>query len=708
MKKIIQIFSLVLLLAISTSPVSAAVTQQQISGNETLYLPVISVEIPPPVSIGPFGGSIVCISYQPLVQGLVFAGTWGSGVYKSTDGGVHWMSISAGLDNLYINSMATDPSNANVVYAGTYTKGIYKSVNGGLSWTAINSGIYDTAIVYTIAVDPHDSNKLYVGTRPDKDASPWGSIAYRSTNGGASWSAMLSNVGGSSAQDWIYSIAVNQVDSNRVLAASHEHGPYLSTDYGQTWQSVAGSIDGSGRAVVFDPRFGSPFTAFYGVWHLNGVYKTSNSAANWSQYSNGLGDAKIYSMGLSISKTNPNVLYAASFYSTYGLYKTNNAASNWSPAGFKGMDIYSVAISPQTTDEVLVGSVGKGLYRSTDGGQNWTSENQNVSNTDVTAVLSHAGSPGELVASVPGQGVLHTTDTGATWDTANSGLGDLQVNNLTSDPSDPDILYALTASDGLYSATWSGGLSWTLVSAAYTASTSSVQVNAVPDLFAPVQDPAMEPNPNPETQAVPPVSAALLTMNFAPSDSSVVYLDGVSTGIYKSTDGGQQWSQAGLDGQTVQSLVVDPDDPDRVYAATNASGASVQASNDGGATWSSSGLSGVTVSALAMSPLNTRTLYAATTDGIYRLDRDSDTWSPSGLNGQIVTALGLSPTRPSFLLAGTQNGLYQSNDGGQTWSVYSTELSSVTVRSIVFDTAQPGTVYICTTTQGIIKIGVYS
>ena len=422
MKKPIRILCLALLLCMAASPVPAA-AQQQTTGDTFIYLPVVSTPLPAPDWIGPFGGSVVCISYQPQVQGLVYVGTWGGGVYKSTDSGAHWSPASSGLDNLYINSLAVDPSNADVLYAGTYSMGIYKSTNGGDSWTAINSGIYDNAIVYTIAVTPHHPDRLYIGTRPVRGNPPWGAVAYRSTDGGASWAPMLSNVGGSNAQDWVYSVAVNQVDSNRVLAATHEHGPYLSQDYGQTWKSVSiNDMDGSGRAVVFDPRYGSLFTAYYGVWHLNGVYKTTDNAASWTQDSSGLDDAKIYSMGLAIAKLDPNVLYAASFYSTYGLYKTSDAATSWSPIGFKGTDMYSVAVNPFSTSQVLAGSADKGLYRSTDGGQNWSSQNQGIGNTNVSTVLARSTNQAELAAGAPGSGVLHSTNGGATWSSACGGV----------------------------------------------------------------------------------------------------------------------------------------------------------------------------------------------------------------------------------------------------------------------------------------------
>ena len=234
-----------------------------------------------------------------------------------------------------------------------------------------------------------------------------------------------------------------------------------------------------------------------------------------------------------------------------------------------------------------------------------------------------------------------------------------------------------------------------------------MEVEHLPDLFTPLQDPVLEPNPNAETQAAISNSASLLAMAFSPSDSNVIYLGGVNTGVYKSSDDGSHWSRVGLSGQSIQSLAVDPTDSNLVYAATNASGAPVQVSANGGATWASAGLSGVTVNALAISPLSADTLFAATSSGIYRMAKGSTTWVQTALSGTSITTLAASPTNASFLLAGTTDGIYQSLDGGTIWTIYSNELNGITVRSINFDPSQPGYAYISSTTRGAVKIGFY-
>ncbi|MBE0571425.1 MAG: hypothetical protein IH618_07765, partial [Ignavibacteriaceae bacterium] len=85
-------------------------------------------------------------SYGPSVRsfainsvGYVFAGTYGGGVFLSTDNGANWTQINNGLTNNLINSLAVN--SMNYVFAGTYGDGVFLSTDDGANWTQINSGL---------------------------------------------------------------------------------------------------------------------------------------------------------------------------------------------------------------------------------------------------------------------------------------------------------------------------------------------------------------------------------------------------------------------------------------------------------------------------------------------------------------------------------------------------------------------------------------
>ncbi len=140
-----------------------------------------------------------------------------------------------------------------------------------------------------------------------------------------------------------------------------------------------------------------------------------------------------------------------------------------------------------------------------------------------------------------------------------------------------------------------------------------------------------------------------------------------------------------LAGMKVNTVVVDPADPRRIYAGTQGSG--IQVSADGGRNWRQQGSLGVPVKALAISPHSPGTIYAGGKPASLFVSRDGgETWeeleglrhrrrwwwfSPGDPPGwtPYVQALALSPTDPDVILAGIElGGVLRSTDGGRTWS----------------------------------------
>ena len=204
----------------------------------------------------------------------------------------------------------------------------------------------------------------------------------------------------------------------------------------------------------------------------------------------------------------------------------------------------------------------------------------------------------------------------------------------------------------------------------------------------------------------------------APSDPDIIYVASgeglhrpdlsVGNGIYKSTDGGNTWKHLGLaDSQQIPALVVDPRDPNRLFAAVlgRPYGASPERgifrSLDGGASWQKvlykdehTGGSDVT-----MDPSRPQVLYAAlweetegpwednnafagTGGGLFKSTDGGDTWKQltNGLPANLVQInLALAPSQPSRIYAsvattekgnygsGAGLGLYRSDDAGESW-----------------------------------------
>ena len=115
-----------------------------------------------------------------------------AGVFKSTNGGASWTAANSGMGSIYVYSLAIDPTNSQTVYAGTWG-GVFKSTNGGASWTAANSGMTIDQVISSLAIDPTNSQTVYARAFTVESGSDSGKV-FKSTNGGASWTAASSGM----------------------------------------------------------------------------------------------------------------------------------------------------------------------------------------------------------------------------------------------------------------------------------------------------------------------------------------------------------------------------------------------------------------------------------------------------------------------------------------------------------------------------------
>jgi hypothetical protein len=260
-------------------------------------------------SNGPSGVAVQSIAIDPIASATVYAGTTGSGVFKSTNRGGNWSQINTGLINLNIQALSIDPSSTDTLYAGT-TGGIYKSVNSGDSWYPINVGLTSSAIT-ALAIDPITPTIIYAGTS--------GGGVFKSTNSGGSWAQI--NTG-------------------------------FTDDYSSYVRALA--IDKSNSNVIYA-----------GVY--NGVFKSTNSGGSWSRTGTGITYSDILS--LAIDPTSPNTVYVGTFG---GLYRSINGGESWSEVYISSSVVHvnSIVIDPASTTIYLGTSAG--VLKSAPGQSYWS------------------------------------------------------------------------------------------------------------------------------------------------------------------------------------------------------------------------------------------------------------------------------------------------------------------------------------------------
>jgi len=169
---------------------------------------------------------------------LFYTAVSGRGVWRSEDQGRTWNQMTGPLDGHIIRSLAVSPRDRQLLYAGTRPAALHISRDGGASWEemtelrvlGVREGWKDTgegaARVDTIAPDPHDRRRLYVGVEIGG--------AYRSDDGGATWTGANEGL-----YDDIHFLLADPLDSSRVYAATGG-GFHISRDRGRRWKPHPG------------------------------------------------------------------------------------------------------------------------------------------------------------------------------------------------------------------------------------------------------------------------------------------------------------------------------------------------------------------------------------------------------------------------------------------------------------------------------------
>lgn len=159
-----------------------------------------------------------------------YLGTARHGVFRSFDGGNSWVPASAGLpgtlgggDIAPVWSLLADPHNGEVAYIGTEVSGIYKTTDGGKTWQAINAGLPEVPIRRTypprLAISLADSSVLYAAIGNPIHSHLVRTALYRSTNGGASWHVIDTDLPSNLT---VHSLEIDAADASTVYVRARQ------------------------------------------------------------------------------------------------------------------------------------------------------------------------------------------------------------------------------------------------------------------------------------------------------------------------------------------------------------------------------------------------------------------------------------------------------------------------------------------------------
>jgi len=378
---------------------------------------------------------VFSLAVDPANTSTVYAGT-DTRVFKSIDGGNNRQMSSEGLPETTIWSLAVDHVTPSVLYAGT-DSGVFKSTNGGQQWQSASDGLPGGLCVQALAIDPQLPTILYAATEAG---------VYRSTDSAVIWEPATRGIG----KNIVHCVVIDHNNTSTLYAAVGSQGVWQSTNRGETWEPTIGNINELVLTLAIHPLNSQVICAGTG----RGVYYSSTAGQRWEPRNEGLINTN--ALLLAAVPERPGHLYAAT---GLDVHKTTDDGESWFPIneGLVHPNVLALAADPLSPDTLYAGTWYSEIYQSVNGGRTWRLVNGGLArdapiNSLViqrTAVDRDNQVPGVLYAGTNGAGVFRSTDGGINWTTINNGLNDLHVQVLTLAPTEGGVLYAGT-SEGIY------------------------------------------------------------------------------------------------------------------------------------------------------------------------------------------------------------------------------------------------------------------
>lgn len=552
------------------------------------------------VSNGPGPPQISSFGFDRTQSDVVYAGTAGGWVLRSTDGGSTWSRTApTGDDSIY--GIAAHGGRVIV----TRRTGILRSADGGATWEAEGVAQGITGPI-RVAIDPTTPDVVLLGTDTG---------LLRSTNAGASWNAVTLPLG-TSVGDIVFDPAV----PGAVYVANNT-GAVISSNHGASFTAY-----NQGLGSILDSELELDGATLYAGGFNAAIRTPTGGAAAWTDASNGLGPTTYFLS--SLTATGSRILALRDL----ALMATGTGFISWAPIAGPGFNVGTLAADPSQRTRVLAG--GAGLGRSLDGGQTWDRVDGGLSGLAVQAVVALASRSALVVSET---GTQRTDDLGASFARSSAGLTNVINGRPAVDPSDPSRVFAFTF-DGLFGST-DAGRTWT--PRAYGSSNSDGLIAVAPSdgrrLYAAGFTGAIGlvkrsvDGGQTWSDANSYGAPGSASFNFGDglavdrADPQVAYLS-TDSGLRTTQDGGDHWSTVGgLPTTGMGPVTADPSATGVAYVIADAR---VWRTGDRGASWNA--LAAVPSGAPAdvlVDPRSSSTLYVATDAGVFRSLDTGATWS---------------------------------------------------------------------------------
>ncbi|MBV9082284.1 MAG: hypothetical protein JOZ62_06400 [Acidobacteriaceae bacterium] len=622
-----------------------------------------------------------------------------------------------------IPAIAIDPTNSGTLYAESRRGGMFTSTDGAGTWSRIGRPFTTqvTTLSHPFVIDPATPSTLYTGTSGFNSTAGY---LFKSEDSGKTWTRRDSGLPSSGA---VYALAIDpQTPTTLYAGLTDGGGLFKSTDGALSWQRMDAGIT-SGKwilSLAFDPVDSQIVYAGIGdgTGNPGGLFRSSDGGQNWAMIGPALAGFTVDV--IAVDPQDGTTMYAGvRTFSSFRVYKSTDGGGNWTQVLTDNTSLSDLALDPTDHATVYVSFLGR-VWKSHDGGSTWQIT-FNQPNTNQLAVDPNA--PATVYAATA-TSIFQSTDQGTTWAEVNAGLNASSVTSVVLDPQQPATVFADAPNTHIYKSV-DGGASWNAAdsglfsflignvltidpinTANLYVTTSASGVNAVYK--------TSDAGASWQASGTGFSGATVTSVAVNPAASDILYASSYNNNqaaAYRSADGGQTWADAGSAGLPsftfLGFITVDPTVPTTLYGGL--AGGGFFKSVDEGATWTQTpgGFTGInTIVTNAATP---GVLYAGTgfntsaSAGLYKSTDSGDTLAITGLTGRPIDAVGVSVSRPNIVYAGgrivpgVSNNLYKSYDGGRRWVPMG--FGDLGVQSIAVDPTDSRVVYVGTDSGAVYK-----
>jgi photosystem II stability/assembly factor-like uncharacterized protein len=658
------------------------------------------------------GGRSVAVAGSVTRPNEYWMGTTGGGVFKTTDGGHTWLPVADKYFGGTIGGIDVSASNPDVVYVGTGEfpirgnvspgDGVFKTTDGGKTWTSM--GLAATQQISRVLVHPTNPDVVYVaaqghafGPNPDRGV-------YKSTDGGKTWTKILSRNDSTGASD----LAMDPSNPDVLYASFWQAQRY-------PWKLVSGGAGG-------------------------GIFKSTDGGAHWTELTHnpGLPKGLLGNIGLTVSPAMPSRVWALIEADSGGVYRSDDGGATWAWINhdhkLRIRAWYYMKLTADPKDSNGVWALNVIFYKSKDGGR--TFQQIDVLHGDTHALWVAPNDPQRLILGDDG-GASVSTNGGKTW--TDLDFATAQFYHVTTTNHFPyHVCGAQQDNSGVCGPSrWPGGIDraqW------YDVAGESGYIQALPDtpdvtfggdnsgFLARVDHHANSfriVNPWPDSPDGHPASEGRIRFQWtapllvSPHEHNTLYIG--ANVLLKSTDEGQSWTAISPDLTRHDAATMGPsggpitlDQTTAEYYATifaiaespvqagvlwaGSDDGLIHVSQDGGKTWvnvtppdvkpftrisiidASSHAAGVAYVAANRYQLDDPAPY------IYKTTDFGHTWTKivEGLPAtEYVRTVREDPERAGLLFAGTERGVFVSFDDGAHWQTLRRNLPIVPVHDLV-------------------------